>query len=757
MGEEKDKYPKDEQSAFNEKQLTSKAIDLEKANSQPTGNTSSISDGTLESDTKEAMPEKSVKPTTGIEMEDHSLDSMKVTSASKEKDNEAEGMDSNLEQPQKENDWSDKMVTTPRSDASNTKNVSEVTNDSPKKTVPKTTFEGEDERIDDENAEDAEDIDNERRHDIPMPDYEAMSMEKLVSEMQKLVRNESVQSIKKHVDGIKNEFEQKFDDLLESKKEKFIAEGGNEIDFRYNSTIKTEFNEVYNEYREKRNQYYKGLEKNLKENLASRLAIIEELKALSSVEEDMGSTFKAFKDLQTKWRNAGPIPRDHYNTVWRTYRHYTEIFYDYLDLNREMRDLDFKRNLEEKEKLVEKAEALAQEPDLDRVFRELQALHKIWKEDVGPVGQANREGIWERFSNATKVLHERRQEYFKLLDATYEKNLETKQRIISAILALGENISSDHRELQKQIKELEEYRKSFFAAGKVPRNKNQKTWNAFKEAVRNFNKSKNAYYKKLKQEEQHNLDKKRALIDLANALKDSDDLDSTTPKMKRIQADWKKIGHVPRKYSDKIWKEFKSACNHYFDRIHALKNKEREEEESNFKNKTEYIEKIKSFKPVGERDVDLATIKDFIENWKTLGRVPFKKKDIDQKFNTLIDSLFGKLGLNPQQAELLKYGNKIQQLADSDNDRAIENERSFIRSKIDETKAEIRQLETNLQFFSNVSDDNPLVQDVIKKVDVHKAALVTWKSKLKELNIMKNSIERELEAEVEKDSDSDTN
>ncbi|MGB6153190.1 MAG: DUF349 domain-containing protein, partial [Pricia sp.] len=281
-------------------------------------------------------------------------------------------------------------------------------------------------------------------------------------------------------------------------------------------------------------------------------------------------------------------------------------------------------------------------------------------------------------------------------------------------------------------------------------------WAAFKEAVRTFNRTKNAYYKNLKQEEQKNLEKKRALVDLAVSLKDSEDFDATTPKMKRIQADWKKIGHVPRKYSDKIWKEFKSACNHYFDRIHAIKNKGREEEEANFQKKTARLEKISAFEPTGDRDADLNSIKAFVEEWKTLGRVPFKKKHIDQDFNKAIDKLFGKLGLNPQEAELLKYGNKIQQLADSDNERAIANERSFIRTKIEETKAEIRQLDTNLQFFSNASDDNPLLQDVVKKVDAHKAALATWKAKLKELNIMKNSIQRESEQALNAASESES-
>ena len=197
--------------------------------------------------------------------------------------------------------------------------------------------------IDDSNAEDAEDIDNHHRHIIPVLDYHAMPMENLVGELQRLVKNEKVQAIKKHVDGIKYEFDLKFQDFLEHKKEEFISNGGNEIDFKYNSVTKRQFNEVYSEYRDKRNQYYKTLEKNLKDNLAARLQIIEDLKGLVNVEEDINTTYKNFKDLQESWRHAGPIPRNNYNDVWRTYHHHIEIFYDFLHLNRELRDLDFKR------------------------------------------------------------------------------------------------------------------------------------------------------------------------------------------------------------------------------------------------------------------------------------------------------------------------------------------------------------------------------------------------------------------------------
>ncbi|SIQ81641.1 DUF349 domain-containing protein [Maribacter ulvicola] len=610
--------------------------------------------------------------------------------------------------------------------------------------------------IDDSNAEDAEDTHTEKRHEIPMPDYHEMSMENLVGELQRLVKNEKVQAIRKHVDTIKDEFNQKFDQFLEEKKEEFISTGGNEIDFRYNSIDKQQFNEVYSEYRDKRNQHYKSLEKSHKENLAYRLDLIEQLKALVNVEEDINTTYNNFKDIQAKWRHAGPIPRADYNNVWKTYHHHIEIFYDFLNINRDLRDLDFKHNLEEKGKIVARAEELSKEPDLNRAFRELQVLHKIWKEDLGPVGKDHREEIWDRFRAATKIIHERRQDYFKNLDKIKEENLERKNVIIAEIHMLSENISSNHGTLQQQIKKLEELRDSFFKAGQVPQKVNSKTWNSFKSAVRSFNQNKNAFYKNLKKEQQENLDKKRALLEIAVSLKDSDDFDTTTSEMKRIQGQWKKIGHVPRKYSDKLWKEFKTACNHYFDRLNALKNDAFKEEEANFKLKDECIDRLKSFELSGDKTKDLETINKFSEEWKTYGRVPFKKKNINQKFDKIIDALYQKCGVSKQESELLKYGNKIQQLSDNDNqERAIQNERAFIRKKIDESKDEIRQLENNLQFFSNASESNPLVQDVIKRVNQHKESLAAWKAKLKKLNILKNNLTKE-EDEAEETADSKT-
>lgn len=605
------------------------------------------------------------------------------------------------------------------------------------------------EEIDETNAEDAEDEDNQSRHHIPMPDYHSMSMENLVGELQRLLRNEKVQALRKHADAIKYEFDHKFQEFIDEKKEEFISKGGNEADFRYNSVTKRQFNEVYSEYREKRNQYYRNLEQNLRQNLAKRLEIIEELKGLVNVEEDINTTYRNFKDLQERWRNAGPVPRNNYNDVWRTYHHHIEIFYDFLHLNRELRDLDFKHNLEEKLKLVERAEGLAAEEDLNKAFRELQTLHKIWKEDIGPVDQEHREAIWERFSNATKAMHLRRQDHYRELEKSFAQNLEKKNEIIGKIGAIAQNVADNHRGLQQQIREVESLREAFFKAGRVPQKVNEETWARFKEAVRSFNRNKNAYYKNLKKDQQENLDKKRALLETALSLKESEDWDLATAEMKRIQEEWKHIGHVPRKYSDKIWKEFKNACNHYFDRLHASKNNANKEEAENLLKKNECLEKLKAFQLSGKREKDLAALKEIIGDWKSAGRVPFNKKGINARFNKILDALFNKLGLSRQEAELLKYGNKIQQLAKTENDEDIFRERSFIKRKISDIKAEIRQLENNLQFFSNDSENNPLVQEVVHKIERQKEAVATWKAKLKNLNILQNNLNKNSEATEE--------
>ena len=587
--------------------------------------------------------------------------------------------------------------------------------------------------LDEAVAEDSEDETTHERHGIEKKDYHAMSKEALVAELEKLLKNEKVQAIKEHVEEIKIEFNAKFDEEVEEKKEEFLAEGGNIIDFHYSTPLKKQFNSLYFDYKEKRNKYYQQLKQDLNKNLEKRLEIIEELKGLLDVEENINTTYKHFKDLQDRWKTAGPIPRDKYNTVWNTYHHHVENFYDFLHLNREFRDLDFKHNLEQKLKIISRAEELTQEPDTNRAFRELQMLHKMWKEDLGPVEKEYREDIWQKFSEATKQIHDKRQQYFEQLEKEFEKNLEKKQEIIAKIREIADGSYTSHKQWQQKITEVEALREAFFNAGKVPKQVNDETWKKFKEAVRSFNRSKNAFYKNQKKEQYDNLEKKQELVKLAEEHKNSEDFKATTPIMKKIQADWKNIGHVPRKDSDKIWKKFKAACNHYFDRLHASRNEENKEENEAFDQKRELLDKLKNQELSGDRKKDLPVIKSYIEEWKKLGRVPQNKRYIEGKFNRALDHAFDKLDMDKKQTEMLKYENKVQALEDSDDSRKLNNEHYFLTKKIEETKAEIRQLENNLQFFSNVDDKNPLVQEVHKNIQNHKEQLKIWKEKLEKV------------------------
>ena len=587
--------------------------------------------------------------------------------------------------------------------------------------------------IEESNAEDAEDEGSMDRHVIVKKDYEKMSMEELADELENLVSKEKAQAIKTHVEEIRSEFKSKFSTLLDEKKEEFLNDGGNEIDFYYSSPLQKRVKDIIKEYRAKITSHYKNIENNLKDNLTERLEIIEEIKGLINVEENINTTYKHFKELQERWRNAGPIPRDKYNNAWNSYHHHVEIFYDFLHLNRDLRDLDFKHNLEQKLKIIERAEELALDDDLNRSFRELQVLHKMWKEELGPVDKEHREDIWKRFKAATKTIHDKRQVYFNELDKVYEKNLEIKHEIIEKIIKLSEGETKSHGEWQKKIKELEALRNEFFSAGKVPIKVNEATWSTFKTAVRNFNRKKNAFYKELKKDQYDNLQKKLDLIKIAEDNKDSDDFEVTTALMKKIQSDWKKIGHVPRKNSDKIWNQFKTACNYYFDKLHEAKNEADKEGIEAYNDKVKLLEEIKTLELSGKKETDLKTIKTYIDKWKNIGNVPSNKRYIEGKLNKTLDNYFKSLKLNKTEAELIKFENKLEVLNNSDDSRHLDNERSFISKKIKEAKSEINQLENNLQFFTNVDETNPLVKEVIDNIQKHKDNLALWKTKLNKI------------------------
>ncbi|MDH3322588.1 MAG: DUF349 domain-containing protein, partial [Flavobacteriaceae bacterium] len=545
---------------------------------------------------------------------------------------------------------------------------------------------------------------------------------------QNLILQFPVENIKVQIESLKSDFSQKFKGFLAEKKEAFIKEGGNEIDFHFTSPVKNKFNDLIFEYKKKRQKFYKDIENNQKENLEKRLQLIDQLKDLIDNAE-ASTMYKKFKELQDEWRVAGQIPHTKYNDVWRTYHHHVERFYDLLHLNNDLRDLDFKHNLEEKTKLVERAEVLAEDKDVNHAFKELQILHRLWKEDIGPVAREFREDIWNRFSEATKTIHNKRHEYQDKLDAKLHENIDVKLAIIEKIKGIDIDKIVSHKLWQDNIKKLEAYRDEFFKAGRVPKSKNEEIWQLFKDATRNFNKAKNNFYKNIKNEQADNLTKKMHLVDQAESLKDSEDWDIATEVYKKIQAEWRNIGHVPRKDSDRIWKRFKDACNHYFDRLHNKQEGSNKEQTETFNKKKEFLDEFKEAISK-EENLTLDMVNESINQWKELGKVPAKMRHIDSKYNKVLDAAYKKLDIDKDELTFLKFQNTVNTYVEQNDVRKIDGEQLFVRRKIDEITKEIKQLENNISFISNASADNPLVKNVYKNIENHNKELETWKRKL---------------------------
>ncbi|SFS80684.1 DUF349 domain-containing protein [Lutibacter maritimus] len=581
--------------------------------------------------------------------------------------------------------------------------------------------------IDDEIAASSEKIEHVNMED---KDYSALTLEELVAELTILVKESPVQSIQNNVNSIKNAFNVKFGEVLRKEKAKFLEEGGNIVDFQYSDPIKTTYNSILYDYKVKRNEFYANQENTLKKNLEAKLELIEDLKHL--IDNADGSTmYKIFKDIQTKWREIGPIPRAKYNDTWRTYHHHVERFYDLLHLNNDLRELDFKHNLEEKLKLVQKAEELAELEDVNEAFKELQVVHKLWKEEVGPVARADREEVWNRFSEATKKIHDKRHEFFKDVRSKYDENVEAKNEVIALIEAIDTSKNKSRADWQKSIDEIDALRNKFFSIGQTPRNVSDKIWGKFKAATKKFNVEKNKFFKEVKKDHLDNLNAKKALIEKAIALKDSEDWESATEIMKKIQADWKKIGHVPRKYSDKLWKEFKDACNHYFDRLHKRQDAGNKEQLEVFNEKKDILKNLKEDVEDDDKDLTLDDIKEYVNDWRNLGRVPFEMRHIEVKFNKLIDKVVETNDdIDKEEVEMIKFKILVNGYLEQKNYRKLDSEQLFVRKRIDESVKEIQQLENNLGFISNIKEDNPLVKNVRNNINEYKEKLEIWKAKL---------------------------
>ena len=435
--------------------------------------------------------------------------------------------------------------------------------------------------------------------------------------------------------------------------------------------------------------------------------------------------YKQFRDLQNIWRSIGPVPKTKYNDTWKIYHHHVERFYDLLHLSNDFRDLDFKNNLEEKLKLIEKAEFLAEMQDVNAAFKELQDLHKIWKEDIGPVAREMRDDVWNKFSAATKIIHDKRHDHFKSMKSKYAEIIDAKMLVIAEILSYDSSKNKTHNDWHKSIKDIEALRKKYFDAGKLPYSKSESIWKKFKEATKQFNQQKNKFYKQEKSTQQKNLQAKLDLIKIAESIKDSEDWETTTNTFKKIQSDWKKIGHVPRKFSDDIWNKFKTSCNYYFDSYHNQKNALSNDQKEIIAKKTTFLENLK-VDDFSTKD----TVTHLMNSWNEFGSTPRGSKAVDVKFNKFIDNVLSKLSLDKSEIVLLKFKNIINGYLANNDTRKLDSELIFIRKKIDESVREIQQLENNLSFFSNATDDNHMVKSVHKNIDTYKKGLKILKAKL---------------------------
>ncbi|MDO3694251.1 DUF349 domain-containing protein [Wenyingzhuangia sp. chi5] len=555
-------------------------------------------------------------------------------------------------------------------------------------------------------------------------DYKTMTLEALIATLKKMIEDHPIQDIKEQASAIRASFYYQYNEQLEKAKDLFVQEGGNEIDFDYSQPIQTEFKDLWKSYVEKKNNHYKKLVKELATNLTKREEVISSIKALVEKGE-VSSTYKEFQQLMADWKEIGPVPSDKYQETWGNYHLYVEQYYDLLHINNDLRAIDFKHNLEAKKQIIERAKQLLEHADVQFAFNELQILHKIWKEETGPVAKEFREPVWEEFSALSNAIHDKRALLLEELRNVEEKNYEQKLVKIQEIKNFDYSKNKSFGDWKKSIDAFEVLKEEFLAIGKIPKSKNKEVWNTFKEATKEFNSAKNNFFKEIKSSQNEAISNKKALIDEALAWKDSDDFEAATEVFKRIQAAWKKVGFVPRKQADALWKEFKSACDAYFDRLNNVKKEGTAEEQENFVKKEAFLTKLSN----GE--ITLETYKQLLKEWIALGLVPPQKNKIDQD---ILQEITKGLTLpkDKVEADFIKYQLKIAYLLAIDS-KKLYTEYDQLRKDVDNATKDLKQLENNLGFFSNTKKTNPLFETVMKSIETEKEKLLLAKKKIKYL------------------------
>ncbi len=589
----------------------------------------------------------------------------------------------------------------------------------------------EDEDHEDEDEDHEEEDDEHHEGAVEVPDLEPLSLEELYSLTKELIQEHPVQRIKEHVDQIKHHFFTKAKAERLDKLEAFVADGGKEEDFELEQPIRETFKQLVDTYRKERQAYMKDLEKRLNENLVAREQVIEEIKNLLQSEEKFSETFQHFRELQEKWRSIGPVPRAQNSEIWRTYHHHVENFYDYLRLNDELRDLDFKKNLEHKKQLIARAKELVAMENVHEAFKKLQKLHKEWKEQGGPVAKEHRDTTWDEFSELTKQIHDKRHAHYDELQEHWEENLKLREKICEKIEEASRAELKSHGKWQAKIKEVRAYAEAFRAAGRVPKGKSSEIWNRFREALRLFNHAKNEFYKELKDKYKGNLEDRKKLIDAAEAIKDSDDWKGTAEKLKRLQRDWKKIGPVAHADNQKTWRRFHDACDHFFTKRKEHFAEQDKEYEDNYAAKEKLMSELEAYEPGANAGEAVAKLKEFMAQWREIGFVPRSKMGIDKNWKQLVDMKFDQLKLSGKEKSSARFKNKIEILA-AKGGRDLNREKSQLKRDLNSAQDELRTLEANIQMLSPTGNkDNPLVAQVEKSIAAQKDKIQKLKDKMK--------------------------
>ncbi|PLB87285.1 DUF349 domain-containing protein [Dysgonamonadaceae bacterium] len=567
---------------------------------------------------------------------------------------------------------------------------------------------------DEEEEDDATDDADSENSSFPL-----LSIEEIVSKLRELASSEDLQ--RKEMDELKSQFYRSIRNETAEQKAKFLANGGEEIDFVPEELpLYTEGKELLAKIKEKRAQIQAREEAEKEQNVAKKLAIIEQIKQLTENpgQEDFNKTYQEFRLLQQQWNDIKLIPQAKANELWKSYQLYVERFYDLVRINNEFREYDFKKNLELKTELCEAAERLDEEPDVISAFHQLQNLHQQWRE-IGPVSRKDREEIWNRFKEASNKINKKYQAHFEEIKLQENENLEKKTAICEQLESIDYSALTTQKAWREQLDKVLALQDEWRKIGYVPKKWNSKIYERYRAACNIFFEKKNQFQKSIRDELDENLRKKTALCEQAEALKDSKDWRTTTQEMIRIQKEWKEIGPVPRKFVDSLWQRFISACDYFFEQKKLSSSSHLAEEQNNLEAKKAIIEKINNIDPQLPIDEASALLHQLIEEWHNIGHVPFKQKDtIYSDFYEATEAQFNRLNIDKGDRKLQSYRNSISDMAKSDNGRGqLLREREKLMRQYDRMKNELQTYENNLGFLSVSSKKgNTLIDEMNQRV-----------------------------------------